>query len=128
MNDSLSLVIQAGGESRRMGEDKALKPFLGQPLILRVIDRLQWLPGEILITSSQPGKYAFLELKVFPDLYPGRGALGGLHAALFQASLPLQDSAGGGRKYRGQARLAANATAVRTRSSTASARRRPRWS
>ncbi len=89
MNDSLSLVIQAGGESRRMGEDKALKPFLGQPLILRVINRLRHLPGEMLITSSQPGKYAFLELKVFPDQYPGRGALGGLHTALFHASLPL---------------------------------------
>jgi molybdopterin-guanine dinucleotide biosynthesis protein A len=31
----LTIVIQAGGESRRMGQDKALVPFLGQPLILR---------------------------------------------------------------------------------------------
>ncbi|RPH61136.1 MAG: hypothetical protein EHM81_04890, partial [Chloroflexi bacterium] len=29
----LTVVIQAGGNSSRMGQDKALLPFLGQPLI-----------------------------------------------------------------------------------------------
>ncbi len=36
----LTIVIQAGGKSSRMGEDKALKKFLGKPLIERVIERL----------------------------------------------------------------------------------------
>ena len=47
-----SLVIQAGGQSARMGEDKGLKPFLGRPLIQRVIDRLALLADEIIITTN----------------------------------------------------------------------------
>lgn len=89
MIDTLSLVIQAGGESRRMGQDKALKPFLGKPLVTRMIDRLGHLGAQTLITSNHPENYAFLPLKVFPDQFPGRGTLGGLHTALFHASLPL---------------------------------------
>ncbi len=37
----LSVVIQAGGQSTRMGENKALKPFLGRPLIQRVSERVE---------------------------------------------------------------------------------------
>ena len=42
----LSIVIQAGGESSRMGQDKALMPFLGQPLIQRVLARVEKLGDE----------------------------------------------------------------------------------
>ena len=84
----LSLVIQAGGESRRIGSDKALLPFLGQPLILRPLKRLAHLADEILITSNQPENYRFLGLTPIPDLMPGLGALGGLHTALSAASHP----------------------------------------
>jgi molybdopterin-guanine dinucleotide biosynthesis protein A len=78
----LSLVIQAGGESRRMGADKALLPFLGQPLILRLLNRLAGLADEVLVTSNQPENYRFLGLSPIPDLLPGCGALGGLYTAL----------------------------------------------
>lgn len=84
----LSLVIQAGGESRRIGRDKALLPFLGQPLILRPLRRLATLAEEVLVTSNQPDQYGFLGLKPIPDLLPGRGALGGLYTALYAASHP----------------------------------------
>jgi molybdopterin-guanine dinucleotide biosynthesis protein A len=84
----LSLVIQAGGESRRIGSDKALLLFLGQPLILRPLKRLAHLAEEILITSNQPENYRFLGLTAIPDLVPGLGALGGLHTALSVASHP----------------------------------------
>jgi hypothetical protein len=36
----LSLCLQAGGVSSRMGTDKALKSFCGEPLIERVLRRL----------------------------------------------------------------------------------------
>jgi len=82
----LSIVIQAGGESRRMGQDKALMPFLGRPLIQRVVDRLAPIADEILVTTNSPDKYRFLDLPLFQDLKPGRGALGGLYTALSSAT------------------------------------------
>lgn len=85
----LSLVIQAGGESHRMGQDKALMPFLGKPLIQRVIERVSHLGDEILITTNQPEKYAFLQARRIQDLLPGLGALGGLYTALYAARYPL---------------------------------------
>jgi molybdopterin-guanine dinucleotide biosynthesis protein A len=85
----LTVAIQAGGESRRMGQDKALLPFLGQPLIVRVLERLQPLGGEILVTTNRPQAYQFLGVPLFPDQQPGRGALGGLYTALSAASQPL---------------------------------------
>ncbi len=84
----LTLAIQAGGESRRMGADKALLPFLGQPLVLRLLSRLAWIADEVLVTSNQPENYRFLGLSPIPDLLPGLGALGGLYTALSAAINP----------------------------------------
>ena len=81
----LSIVIQAGGQSTRMGENKALKPFLGRPLVQRVIERLAPIADELLLTTNQPEEFAFLELPLFSDIKPGRGPLGGLYTALVSA-------------------------------------------
>lgn len=78
----LTLVIQAGGQSRRMGRDKALLPFLGRPLIARLAERLAPVADELLVTTNRPEDFAFLGLPLIPDPRPGRGALGGLYAAL----------------------------------------------
>ena len=86
----LTLAIQAGGESRRMGSDKALLPFLGQPLILRLLSRLAWIADEVIITSNQPENYRFLGLTPIPDLLPGLGALGGLYTALSAAHIRMR--------------------------------------
>lgn len=85
----LSVIIQAGGQSSRMGEDKALKPFLGKPLIQRVIERLTPIADEVIITTNRPADYEFLPLRLVPDLKPGRGALGGLYTAIASASHPF---------------------------------------
>ncbi len=81
----LSVVIQAGGASTRMGENKALKSFLGRPLIQRVVERLAPIADELLITTNQPESYSFLNLPLVPDIKPGRGALGGLYTAVAAA-------------------------------------------
>jgi molybdopterin-guanine dinucleotide biosynthesis protein A len=85
----LTLAVQAGGRSSRMGTDKALLPFLGRSLIQRVIERLAPIADEILVTTNRPDDYLFLGLPLYPDLEPGRGALGGFYTALQAASYPL---------------------------------------
>jgi molybdopterin-guanine dinucleotide biosynthesis protein A len=84
----LTVCVQAGGASSRMGTDKALRPFLGRPLIQRVIERLAPVADEVIVTTNRPQDYAFLGLRLFPDLKPGRGALGGLYTAVASASHP----------------------------------------
>jgi molybdopterin-guanine dinucleotide biosynthesis protein A len=85
----LTVCIQAGGASSRMGEDKALKPFLGHPLIQRVIERLSPIADEMIVTTNHPDDYRFLDLRLIQDLKPGRGALGGLYTAIASASHPM---------------------------------------
>jgi molybdopterin-guanine dinucleotide biosynthesis protein A len=85
----LTLAIQAGGQSTRMGRDKGLVEFLGQPLIARVMGRLAPIADEVIVTTNDPESYRFLEVPLFADLKPGRGALGGLHTALASATHPL---------------------------------------
>jgi molybdopterin-guanine dinucleotide biosynthesis protein A len=72
-----------------MGQDKALLPFLGQPLIQRMIDRVAPLADEIIVIANQKDAFRFLDLPVFSDIIPGVGALGGLHTALTVANFPL---------------------------------------
>lgn len=84
-----SIVIQAGGQSSRMGQDKALLPFFEEPLIQRVLDRVRPIADEILVTTNQPDSYQFLDVPLYTDLVPRRGALGGLFTALRAASHPL---------------------------------------
>lgn len=85
----LTVCIQAGGASSRMGEDKALKLFLGRSLIQRVVDRLAPIADELIVTTNRPADYAFLNLRLISDLKPGRGALGGLYTAIASAAHPL---------------------------------------
>lgn len=85
----ITLVIQAGGESRRMGRNKALVPFLGRPLIQRILDRLAPLADEVLITSNQKDGFETIQVPLVADVYPGQGALGGLYTAVWAASHPI---------------------------------------
>jgi molybdopterin-guanine dinucleotide biosynthesis protein A len=47
------------------------------------------LADEVLVTTNRPEDYAFLNLPLFSDLIPGRGALGGLFTGLKAAQYPL---------------------------------------
>lgn len=72
-----------------MGQNKALMPFLGRPLIARVVERVRPLAGELIVTTNEPQTLTFLNLPLFTDLLPGTGALGGLYTALAAASHPF---------------------------------------
>ncbi len=85
----LSIAIQAGGESQRMGMEKGKIPFLGVPMIQRIIDSLSSLTDDIIIITNQPELYRFTGLPLFEDVTPGKGPLGGLLTALTTAKQPL---------------------------------------
>jgi molybdopterin-guanine dinucleotide biosynthesis protein A len=76
--------VLAGGESSRMGTDKALVAFNGQPLIRRAIDilRAAGLPVSIAGARSPLESYG----PVVPDAEPGLGPLAGICAALKSTS------------------------------------------
>lgn len=92
----LTVVIQAGGESKRMGRSKATVSFAGQPLIMRMIERLGPVADELIITTNEGPKLEFLKdaypeynIKLVPDAFDQRGALLGLYTALDSASNPF---------------------------------------
>lgn len=85
----VTLVIQAGGFSRRMGQDKALLPFSGIPLIEYIANRGKALTDDILVTTNQAKSFEFLHLPLYPDRLSLRGALVGMHTALSAAQRPL---------------------------------------
>ncbi|MGI6216151.1 MAG: molybdenum cofactor guanylyltransferase [Coriobacteriales bacterium] len=93
--DDLTVVIQAGGESKRMGTSKALVTFLGAPLIMRGINRLYPICDEMLITTNEPEKMGFLDsyveagrLRLCTDGTGQRGALIGMRTALSNSKNP----------------------------------------
>lgn len=78
----ISVVIQAGGESSRMGRDKGLVPLAGRPMIEHILTRVDGLGGELLITTNDPDDYEYLGIPLASDEVPGAGALPGLYTAL----------------------------------------------
>ncbi|GAA6759755.1 molybdenum cofactor guanylyltransferase [Thermus oshimai] len=77
--------VLAGGLSKRFGEDKALYPYRGKPLLLWVLESLSGA-GERFIVANRP--YEGFGVPVYPDLLPGGDSLSGLHTALVQARFP----------------------------------------
>lgn len=90
--------VLAGGQSRRMGRDKAFLQIAGTPLIERTLATLDRSFPEILVVANEVPRYAHLGRRVAADLRPGAGALGGLYTAIAlasgQAAPPLPDRSG----------------------------------
>lgn len=87
---NLSAVILAGGESRRMGCDKAWLEKDGVPLIARAVATVRDAGVEEIFISGRAGvDYSALHLPVLHDLEPGCGPLGGIERALRQTAHPL---------------------------------------
>ena len=76
--------VLVGGNSARMGRDKALLPYGGATLAEHVAARVRAAAGSVALVGDSE-RYRALCLPVTPDLHPGRGPLAGIQAAL-QAS------------------------------------------
>lgn len=87
---SLSAVILAGGQSRRMGRDKAWIRWQDQPLIARAVAQAHELGiREVFISGRPDTDYSALDCPVLLDLTPGLGPLGGIERGLDACGSPL---------------------------------------
>ncbi|MSR82043.1 MAG: molybdenum cofactor guanylyltransferase [Candidatus Latescibacteria bacterium] len=84
-----SAAILAGGQSRRMGRDKASLQLGGRSLIEHVLAAVRPLDCPTFIVARQAIDHTHLGLPVCPDLFPGAGPLGGLCTALHHTSTPV---------------------------------------
>jgi molybdopterin-guanine dinucleotide biosynthesis protein A len=87
---NLGAVILAGGESRRMGQDKAWLKVGGESLIVRARSTLRASGIEEIMISGRAGTdYSKLPCQVLFDVEPGWGPLSGIDRALEASSAPL---------------------------------------
>ncbi|WP_091263993.1 molybdenum cofactor guanylyltransferase [Gillisia sp. Hel1_33_143] len=87
MRSDLEVFILAGGKSRRMGSEKGLVNFHGEPMIARILKVLEELDLPVRIISSN-SDYLEFGTPVYQDLIPDKGPLGGLYTALEISSAP----------------------------------------
>ena len=85
----VSGIVLAGGLSRRLGRDKAVEPIRGEPLIARVIGRLDSLTDETVVVVNNEARGDELPLPstaaTAVDIYPDSGSLGGIYTGLTAA-------------------------------------------
>jgi molybdopterin-guanine dinucleotide biosynthesis protein A len=78
--------LVAGGQATRLGgATKGLLEVGGEPLVARALRLFAVSCGGALLVANEPAPYGALGVRIVPDLIPGKGAPGGLHAALSAA-------------------------------------------
>lgn len=80
MNSDVAGFVLAGGKSSRMGTDKAFLELEGRTLLSRMMNLVGGITSEVHIVGLRSKFEPFGP--VIEDLYPNRGPLGGIHAAL----------------------------------------------
>ena len=81
--NNITGIILSGGKSIRMGENKAFIKIDGVPIINRIYALFKELFQEIIIVTDQKELFANFDSKIYPDLIPNKGVLGGLYTGIF---------------------------------------------
>src|SRR5262245_10241813 len=80
---TFSAVLLAGGESRRMGTDKATLLFRGKPLWQVQLETLRRLrPAEIFVSARTDPSWRPADVQFIADIPPSCGPLSGLASSL----------------------------------------------
>ena len=82
---SVVAFVVAGGESRRMGRDKALLPWGDVDLLDHAVARLRAVAGDVRILCGPERRYVERGLPVEPDVVLGAGPLAGVLTGLIAA-------------------------------------------
>ena len=79
--NTIGAVILAGGQSRRMGENKAFLTLREKTFLARISEQLSEVQ-EVLLSVDSASKYAEESFAAIEDLHPGCGPIGGIYSAL----------------------------------------------
>ena len=80
---TISAVLLAGGKSSRMGQDKAMLSFRGEPLWRSQIELLRRVhPQQTLVSARIDPAWRPVDVEFVTDEEPSRGPLSGIAAAL----------------------------------------------
>ncbi len=83
---NVNSIILAGGKGLRIGRNKALVEIDGENLLQRVVSRLSFLNGDIIIVIAEGAKpfqvVNYRKLKIVTDIYRGKGPLVGIYSGL----------------------------------------------
>ena len=77
-------IILTGGQSRRMGRDKAALPLDGKPMALRLAECFAPL-GDVAFAVNEAGRFDTGGFAELVDRYPNQGPLNGLVSALYDS-------------------------------------------
>jgi molybdopterin-guanine dinucleotide biosynthesis protein A len=89
---AFAAAVLAGGQSRRMGRDKALVEVEGRPLIARVVDAARAAGADpvAVVGHRRPADLPTdLGAELVADAHPGEGPLGGVVTALDWCAAPI---------------------------------------
>jgi molybdopterin-guanine dinucleotide biosynthesis protein A len=83
---AVTIAILAGGESRRMGQDKADIVVAGETLLRRTVRLAREVcPRVMVVGRVTPADSPFPDVPFYPDAIMGKGPVGGLVTALSHA-------------------------------------------
>ena len=71
-----------------MGKNKAFIEIDGVPIIQRIHTLFKSLFSETIIVTNEIELFQNLEAKIYRDLIPNQGALGGLYTGIYYSSFP----------------------------------------
>lgn len=89
MNQDVAIAVLAGGESRRMGRDKASIELGGASLLERISYVANLVAPTVVIGREQPPNFEFDRIPFLEDRNPGLGPIGGLQTALLHFDIPV---------------------------------------
>jgi molybdopterin-guanine dinucleotide biosynthesis protein A len=85
---NISGIILSGGKSSRMGKNKAFIEIDGVSIIQRIYNLFKTLFSEIVIVTNELELFQNFQAKIYRDLIPDQGVLGGLYTGIYYSSFP----------------------------------------
>jgi molybdopterin-guanine dinucleotide biosynthesis protein A len=86
----ISCIVLAGGKGLRLGRDKVQEIVGDRNLLQWVVSQISSLNNDIIVvTASDKTLLPFIgypEVRIVADIYPGKGALGGIYTGLVESN------------------------------------------